>query len=198
LAADAGLGTGVRGAVQVNHRQLTSAEGVWAAGDCADTYHRVSLRRIHIALGTVANKTARVAGINLAGGYARFPGVVGTAITKVCGTEIARTGLTERECAQAGFEQVSVVIDATTVAGYFPSAEHMTLKLLAEPGSGRVLGCQIVGGRGAAKRIDTVATALTAGMDVGDVIDLDLAYAPPFASVWDPVQAAARQLVPLV
>ena len=198
LAAQAGIRTGVRGAVQVDPRQRTSAEGVWAAGDCADTYHRVTHRRVHIALGTVANKTARVAGINLAGGYARFPGVVGTAITKICGTEVARTGLTERECAQAGFEQVSVVIDATTVAGYFPSAEHMTLKLLAEPGTGRVLGCQIVGGRGSAKRIDTVATALTAGMDVGEVIDLDLAYAPPFASVWDPVQAAARRLVPMV
>jgi NADPH-dependent 2,4-dienoyl-CoA reductase/sulfur reductase-like enzyme len=198
LATEAGIRTGVRGSVQVNHRQQTSAEGVWAAGDCADTYDRISHRRIHIALGTVANKTGRVAGINLAGGYARFPGVVGTAITKFCGTEVARTGLTERECARAGFEQVSVVIDATTVAGYFPGAEHMTLKLLAEPGTGRVLGCQIVGGRGAAKRIDTVATALSAGMDVGDLIDLDLAYAPPFASVWDPIQAAARRLVPLV
>ncbi len=193
LAEAAGLLTGIRGAIEVDRRQRTSAEGVWAAGDCADTWHRVSQRRVHVALGTVANKTARVAGINIGGGYARFGGVVGTAITRVCGTEVARTGLTEHEAVLAGFDHVAARIDTTTRAGYFPGAEPMTVKLVAERGGGRVLGAQIVGGTGAAKRIDTVATALHAGLDVTELVELDLAYAPPFSSVWDPVQVAARR-----
>ncbi|MEJ7583275.1 MAG: FAD-dependent oxidoreductase [Acidimicrobiales bacterium] len=193
LAAEAGITTGVRNAIQVDRRQRTSAEGVWSAGDCADTWHLVSNRRVHIALGTVANKSARVAGINIGGGYASFPGVVGTAITRVCGTEVARTGLTEREATAAGFEFVTAKIESTARAGYFPGAESMTVKVLAEQGTGRLLGGQIVGGKGSAKRIDTLATALHAGMGVAEMIDLDLAYAPPFSPVWDPVQVAARQ-----
>ena len=193
LAAEAGIALGVRDAIQVDRRQRTSADGVWSAGDCADTWHLVSNRRVHIALGTVANKTARVAGINIGGGYAAFGGVVGTAITRVCGTEVARTGLTEREATDAGFEYVSATIESTARAGYFPGAEAMTVKVLAERGTGRLLGGQIVGGDGSAKRIDTLATALHARMGVEEMIDLDLAYAPPFSPVWDPVQVAARR-----
>jgi NADPH-dependent 2,4-dienoyl-CoA reductase/sulfur reductase-like enzyme len=198
LAGDAGVTLGARGAVEVDARQRTSVEGVWAAGDCADTWHRVTRRRVHIALGTVANKTARIAGVNIGGGYARFPGVVGTAITKVCGTEVARSGLTEHEAQAAGFEYATATVETTTTAGYFPSAEKMHIKMLAERGTGRVLGAQIVGGAGSAKRIDTVATAITAEMDVYEVLELDLAYAPPFSSVWDPVQAVARKLAPVL
>ena len=194
LAADAGIALGSRGAIQVDQRQRTSADGVWAAGDCADTYHRVSNRRIHVALGTVANKSGRVAGINIAGGYATFPGVVGTAITRLCETEIARTGLTEHESTEAGFEHLVALIEAPTIAGYMPGATPMQVKVLAERGTGRLLGAQIVGGPGAAKRIDIAATAITAGMTAFDLIDLDLAYAPPFSMVWDPVAIAARQV----
>lgn len=198
LAGDAGVKLGARGAIEVDARQRTNVEGVWAAGDCADTWHRVTRQRVHIALGTVANKTARVAGVNIGGGYARFPGVVGTAITKICGTEVARSGLTEHEAQTAGFEYTTATIETTTTAGYFPSAEKMHIKMLAERGTGRVLGAQIVGGSGSAKRIDTVATAITAEMDVAEVLELDLAYAPPFSSVWDPVQAVARKLAPVL
>jgi NADPH-dependent 2,4-dienoyl-CoA reductase/sulfur reductase-like enzyme len=198
LAGDAGIELGARSAIAVDARQRTSVEGVWAAGDCADTWHRVTRRRVHIALGTVANKTARIAGVNIGGGYARFPGVVGTAITKICGTEVARSGLTEHEAQMAGFEYATATIETTTTAGYFPSAEKMRIKMLAERGTGRVLGAQIVGGAGSAKRIDTVATAITAEMDVAEVLELDLAYAPPFSSVWDPVQAVARKLAPVL
>jgi NADPH-dependent 2,4-dienoyl-CoA reductase/sulfur reductase-like enzyme len=152
----------------------------------------VSGRQIHVALGTVANKQGRVAGINLGGGYATFPGVVGTAITKVCTLEVARTGLTEREAAADGYDAVAATVDTTTRAGYLPDAEPMTVKMVAERGTGRLLGAQIIGGAGAAKRIDTVATALHARMRVEEVVDLDLAYAPPFSSVWDPVAVAAR------
>jgi NADPH-dependent 2,4-dienoyl-CoA reductase/sulfur reductase-like enzyme len=193
LAADAGVRTGVRGAIRVDRRQRTSVEGVYAAGDCAESHHLVTQRQIHVALGTVANKQGRVAGINLGGGYATFPGVVGTAITKICQFEVARTGVNEEEADRAGFRYVAVKIDSTTRAGYFPGTKPITIKLLAEHGTRRVLGAQIVGEEGAAKRIDVLATIITAGMTVDDVIDLDLAYAPPFSGVWDAVHIAARK-----
>lgn len=192
LAGDAGVALGERGAIRVDRRQQTNVEGVWAAGDCAESFHLVSRAPIHVALGTVANRQARVAGVNLGGGYATFPGVVGTAITKICSTEIARTGLSEAEAVRHGFGYVVARIESTTRAGYFPGAEPVHVKVLAERGSGRLLGGQIVGGPGAAKRIDTLATALTAGFTVEQVVDLDLSYAPPFSPLWDPVQVACR------
>jgi len=194
LAGEAGAERGTRGALVVDRRQRTSLEGVYAAGDCCASPHLVSGRPVHVALGTVANKQGRVAGINLGGGYATFPGVVGTAITKVCALEVARTGLTEREAATEGFAAVAASVDTTTIASYLPDARPMTVKLVAERGTGRLLGGQIVGEERSAIRIDTIATALHARMRVAEVIDLDLAYAPPFSSVWDPVQVAARRL----
>ena len=198
LAADAGVELGPSGAIAVNRRQQTSAEGVYAAGDCAETFHLVAGHPVHIALGTVANKAGRVAGINIGGGYATFPGVVGTAITKVCEMEVARTGLSEHEAISEGFKPVAASVDTTARAGYLPEPGTMTVKLVAESGTGRLLGGQILGegenvGQ-AAKRIDTVAMALHGGMRVADLRDADLAYAPPFSSVWDPVQQAARKL----
>jgi NADPH-dependent 2,4-dienoyl-CoA reductase/sulfur reductase-like enzyme len=198
LAADAGIETGAHNAIRVDRRQRTSAEGVWAAGDCCESYHRVSRRNMHIALGTVANKQGRVAGINIGGGYASFPGVVGTAISKLCDLEVARTGLQEREAQQAGFEYVVAKIRSTTKAGYFPGTQPMTLKMLAERRSGRLLGAQIVGREGSAKRIDAIATALTAEMTVEEMTGLDLSYAPPFAPVWDPILVAARKCAELL
>ena len=153
---------------------------------------------MHIALGTYANKHGRVAGINMAGGEARAPRALGTAITKLCALEIALTGLRRDDAVAAGFDAVAMTIDSTTVAGYLPHATPMTMRLVAERGTGRVLGCQIIGGPGAAKRIDTLATAITAGMTVADVADLDLAYAPPFSSVWDPVAVVAREAMKAV
>ena len=193
LAERCGIELGVNGSIRVDRRQRTSAPGVWAAGDCAESFHLVSGRPTYIALGTVANKQGRVLGINLGGGYATFPGVVGTAITRLCDLEIARTGLNESEATTAGFDHVAVTIDSTSKAGYFPGARPMAVKMVAEKQTGRLLGAQIVGGDGSAKRIDTIATALTAAMTVTDVIDLDLAYAPPFSGVWDPLAIAARQ-----
>ncbi|CAN5707121.1 FAD-dependent oxidoreductase [soil metagenome] len=193
LADDAGIELGVRRAIRVNRRQRTSTEGVWAAGDCCESYHRVSQRRLHVALGTVANKQARVAGTNIGGGYATFPGVVGTAVTKVCAVEVSRTGLSESEARADGFGYEAVTIESTTRAGYFPGAKPITVKMLAERGTGRLLGAQIVGEEGAAKRIDVVATCLTAELTVHQMVDLDLSYAPPFSPLWDPVLIAARK-----
>jgi NADPH-dependent 2,4-dienoyl-CoA reductase/sulfur reductase-like enzyme len=166
---------------------------VWAAGDCSESRHLVTGQPVHVPLGTYANKQGRVAGINIGGGDAVSAGVLGTAITKLCETEIARTGLGEDEAGRAGFDAVAERIESTTIAGYFTGAAPMTVKVVAERGSGRLLGAQIVGGAGAAKRIDTVAVAITAGLTVREVLDLDLAYAPPFSGVWDPIAVAARQ-----
>lgn len=195
LALDAGLDAGANGAVAVNRRQRTSAEGIYAAGDCADTFHLVSRERVHIALGTVANKTGKVAGTNLGGGYASFAGVVGTAVTRFCKTEIGRTGLSEQEARRAGFGFVTGCVEATSRAGYFPGAEPVTAKVLAERGTGRVIGAQIIGSDRVGKRIDTMATAITAGLNAEQVVDLDLGYAPAMSPLWDPFQVAARKAV---
>jgi NADPH-dependent 2,4-dienoyl-CoA reductase/sulfur reductase-like enzyme len=193
LARDAGIALGAGDAVGVDRRQCTDVEGVWAAGDCCDSLHLVTGRRVHVALGTVATKQSRVAGTNIGGGYATFPGVVGTAATRVCDTEIARTGLSEREATADGFRFHTVTIESTTQAGYLPTTKPITVKLLAEQRSGKLLGGQIVGQEGSAKRIDVIATALHGAMSVEEMTHLDLSYAPPFGPVWDPVLIAARK-----
>jgi NADPH-dependent 2,4-dienoyl-CoA reductase/sulfur reductase-like enzyme len=193
LARDAAIPLGLTGAIKVNPRMQTEVEGVWAAGDCAEAFHLISRRPVHIALGTIANKQGRICGINLGGGYATFPGVVGTAVSKICAVEVARTGLNEKEARALGLEYVIGKIDSTTRAAYFPGAGKITVKVLAERASGRLLGAQLVGIEGAAKRIDVFATALHAGMTVEEVQYLDLSYAPPFAPVWDPILIAARK-----
>lgn len=195
LAVDAGLPVGASGGLRVDRRQaVVGHDGVWAAGDCTESFHRVSEAPVHIALGTHANKQGRVLGTNIAGGYDTFPGVVGTAITKVCDLEIARTGLGEREAAAAGFDAAVGVVESTTTSGYMPGASPMTVKVIAERGSGRLLGAQIVGeGPGSAKRIDACALAVWNEMSAHALTMADLAYAPPFSPVWDPVQIAARR-----
>jgi NADPH-dependent 2,4-dienoyl-CoA reductase/sulfur reductase-like enzyme len=195
LARAAGIPLGEKGAIRVNSGMRTGMPGIWAAGDCAETFHLVSRRPVHIALGTVANKMGLVAGTNLAGGQAVFPGVVGTAVSKICKYEVARTGLLASEAGDLGLDAVAATIHSRTRAGSYPGAGRITVKLLAERGSGRLLGGQIVGIEGAAKRIDVLATALHAGMTVQQIVDLDLSYAPPFSPVWEPVQTAARQVL---
>ena len=193
LADRAGIPVGPSGGIKVDPRMQTEIEGVWAAGDCAEKFHRVSRQPVAIALGTHANKEGRAAGINIGGGYETFPGVVGTAVTKVCGMEVARTGLKESEAAEAGFEFLTATTDSTTRAGYFPGASDIKTKLIVENRSGRLLGAQILGEEGAAKRIDVLATALWNEMTVDEMLNMDLSYAPPFAPVWDPVLIAARK-----
>ena len=196
LADAAGLPLGPTGGVRTDRRmRVPGVPGVWAAGDCVETLHRVSGLPVHVPLGTHANKQGRVAGINIGGGYATFPGVIGTAVTKVCDLEVGRTGLRERDAVAAGFEFVSVIAESTNRAGYYPGARTMAVKLIAERPSGRLLGAQIVGWSEAAKRIDTLAVALWNGMTVDEMTALDLGYAPPYAPVWDPVLIAARKAV---
>lgn len=195
LARAAGIPLGVKGAIRVNDRMQTEVAGIWAAGDCAEAFHLVSRRPVHIPLGTTANKQGRIAGLNLGGRNATFPGVVGTAVSKICSLEVARTGLQEKEIAELGLEYVSATVRSRTRAGYYPGAGTITVKVLAEKGTGRFLGGQIVGTEGAAKRIDVMAVALHAGMTVDEMMHLDLSYAPPFSPVWDPVLTAVRQII---
>jgi NADPH-dependent 2,4-dienoyl-CoA reductase/sulfur reductase-like enzyme len=193
LARDAGVVVGDLGGIVTDARMETSVAGVWSAGDCVESVDRITGLPVVVALGTHANKQGRVVGINATGGDARFPGVVGTAASKICAFEIARTGLTERQAAELDLDVVAATIESTTRAGYYPGAAPITVKVVAGRTDGRVLGAQIVGSEGAGKRIDVVATAIWNRMTVDEVASLDLSYAPPFSPVWDPVLIAARK-----
>ncbi|MEV0323451.1 FAD-dependent oxidoreductase [Streptomyces sp. NPDC050658] len=199
LARAAGLPLGEHGGLLTDlAMRVRGQDDIWAGGDCVEVLDLVAGRERHIALGTHANKHGQVIGSNVGGSYATFPGVVGTAVSKVCDLEIARTGLREKDARAAGLRYVTVTIESTSRAGYYPGAALMTVKMLAERGSGRLLGVQIVGREGAAKRVDIAAVALTARMTVEQMTALDLGYAPPFSPVWDPVLVAARKAVAAV
>ncbi|MDQ3628351.1 MAG: FAD-dependent oxidoreductase [Actinomycetota bacterium] len=196
LASAAGLRLGRVGGLRTDpSMRCDGRDEVYAAGDCVETWDRIREDWAYVPLGTHANKQGRVAGLGIAGRRARFPGVVGTAVTKVCNLEIARTGLTEKDAAAAGIDAVAATIETTTTAGYWPTSQPMTLKMVARRSDRRMLGAQIIGHGGAAIRIDTCAMALWTRMTVDELVFTDLAYAPPFSSVWDPVQVAARAVV---
>ncbi|TDE08950.1 FAD-dependent oxidoreductase [Jiangella asiatica] len=199
LARAAGLPLGATRGLRVDDGMRVAdgdrvVDGVWAAGDCVEAWDRVRRDWVHVPLGTHANKQGRVLGTNLGGGSARFPGVVGTALTKVCDLELARTGLTEDDARAAGLDIIAVTAESTTRSGYFPGAMPITVKVVAERPGGRLLGVQIVGRDGSAKRIDVCALALWNEMTAAELAMTDLSYAPPFSPVWDPVQIAARKV----
>lgn len=199
LAADAGLELGPGGAVVVDEHQRAAGR-IWAAGDCAAVRDRQTGHLLHVPLGDTANRQGLVAGHAIAAAVLgtrprwSFDGVVQTAITKFVDLEIARTGLSPEQADAAGLDTVTATVDTTTRAGYYPGAEPMTVWLMADRADGRLLGAQIVGAAGAGLRIDVAATAITARLAVDDLVMLDLAYAPPFGSVWHPLQVAARRI----
>lgn len=194
LARAAGLPLGEHGGLLTDRSlRVRGQENIWAGGDCVEVLDLVSGQERHIPLGTHANKHGQIIGANAGGDYATFPGVVGTAVSKVCDLEIARTGLREKDALRVGLRFEAVTVESTSRAGYYPGASPMTVKMLAERRTGRLLGVQIVGREGAGKRVDTAAVALTAGMTVEQITALDLGYAPPFSPTWDPVQVAARK-----
>lgn len=197
LARDAGIAVGASAGIRVDDHLRTSAPDVWAGGDCAESWHRIAREWRVVPLGTHANQHGRAIGINVTGGDAVFPGVLGTAVTKVCAFEVARTGLTATEARRAGIDHVAATITSTSRASYYPGAAPITVKMVAEHGTGRLLGAQIVGQEGAAKRIDVVAAAIWNEMRADELALVDLAYAPPYAPVWDPVLVAARKVAEL-
>ncbi len=197
LAAEAGVRLGRSGAIALDHHMETNLAGLYAAGDCAEVTHLVTGRNVYLPLGTTANKMGRVAGANAAGRRERFPGVVGTSILSLFELGIAWTGLSEVQARRDGFSAVAVTVEARSRPRYF-RGKSSSVTLVAERGSGRLLGGAVVGEQDTAGRINVVASAITARMALDDFQHLDLAYAPPFATVWDPLLIAAQQLVKLV
>jgi NADPH-dependent 2,4-dienoyl-CoA reductase/sulfur reductase-like enzyme len=198
LAQSAAVALGRTGAIAVNSRMQTNVPGVFAAGDCAESPHRISGQACWLPLGDVANRHGRVAGTNMAGGDAHFPGVLGTAIFKVFDLAVARTGLGQEEAKLAGFDAVSAQIQAPSRARYMAGSATLMLSVTAERGTGRLLGAQVVGTDAVDKTIDTFAAALWGGLAITDLPDLDLAYAPPFSPVLAPVQVAGEVLNKLI
>ena len=193
LAAEAGIELGRHGAIRVNERMETNLAGVYAAGDCAETVHVVTGAPVYIPLGTTANKMGRVAGANAAGRRERFPGVAGTLIVALRDLAVAMTGLSSTEARQAGFSPVSVRIEAPDRSRYMGS-DPTWVELVADRNTTRLLGGSVIGKRGVAGRINVLAAAITAGMTTEQLAQLDLAYTPPVAPVWDPLLVAANQL----
>ncbi|MBW2659406.1 MAG: FAD-dependent oxidoreductase [Deltaproteobacteria bacterium] len=193
LAETLGVEIGSTGAIRTDTTMQTSLAGVFAAGDIAESYHLLTGKNGWIALAPAGNKMGYVAGSNMAGGNAVFPGIVGTAITKFQEMEIARTGLTEDEAEKAGFSIRSAMIKAASGPSYYPGHEKIWLKGIAEKESGRLLGLQAVG-KSVLARIDTFSLALQKGCTTADLFFADLAYAPPFSPVWDPLVVLARVL----
>ncbi len=181
------------GAIRVDEICATGVHGIWAAGDCCAVRHLLTGQSAYLPLGTTANKMGRVAGSNIAGVRERFPGVVGTAVTKVFGLEVGRTGLSEVQAREACFDPVSAHIEAGSRAGYYPGGGKVSVYLTADR-RGRLLGGQVAGPEGTKGRLDTLAAALTMGMKVEDLAYLDMAYVPPLAPVWDPLLIAAGVL----
>jgi NADPH-dependent 2,4-dienoyl-CoA reductase/sulfur reductase-like enzyme len=192
LAEAAGIALGRTGAIAVDDAMRTNVGGIYAAGDCTEVQHLVSGAAAYIPLGTTANKQGRVAGENAAGGRARFPGVVGTLVTQVFELEIGKTGLSVEQARGFGFEAASVGITTFSRAKYF-GGKPLLAKIVWDKPSGRLLGCQIAGQDGAAKRVDAAAMALQARMRVADLLYADLGYAPPFAGVWEALLIAANE-----
>jgi CoA-dependent NAD(P)H sulfur oxidoreductase len=194
IPAEAGVELGRTGAIHTDDRMETALRGVYAAGDCCETNHVVSGKPCWIPLGTTAQKTGRVAGANATGGRERFGGVAGTSIVKVCGLGVGVTGLSENEARQCGFRPISARVEAYEKARYF-LGHKVEVSLTADAGSGRLLGATVTGDEGALARLNTLVAALHARMSVEQLAGLDLAYAPPYAPVMDPVLLAAQQLL---
>lgn len=194
MAEAAGIPLGASGAIRVDDRMQTEVPGIYAAGDCAETRNLVSGKAVYFPLGTTANKQGRVAGENSAGGHARFEGIVGTLGTSAFGLEIARTGLTMTEARSAGFDPASATIRTLSRAKYLGGRPLLATLLWDRP-SGRMLGFQVAGEAGAAKRIDAAAVALHARMRISEIQHIDLCYAPGFAPVWEALLVAAGEAI---
>jgi len=195
LAKKAGLRMGETGAIWVNEKMETSAEGIYAAGDCAETIHLVTGKRVWIPLGSTANKQGRVVGVNACGGSATFPGVMGTTIFKAFDFNVAKTGLSMREAEKEGFHPIQAIVRGYGQAHYYPGQRESALKVIADKETGRILGGQAVGNGPSDKFIDVLAMALHGKMTCQDLSNVDLAYAPPYSPVLSPVIVAANVLL---
>ncbi|WP_295340842.1 FAD-dependent oxidoreductase [uncultured Subdoligranulum sp.] len=194
LAADAGLELGLKGSIAVNDRMQTSDPDIYAVGDAVQVRHFVSGQPALIALAGPANKQGRIAADNIAGGDSHFKGSQGSSVLKIFGLTAAATGLNEGAARRAGLDTDAVVLSPMNHAGYYPGGQVMTMKVIFERRTGKILGAQIIGSDGVDKRIDVLATAIRAGMSAYDLTELDLAYAPPYSSAKDPVNMAGYMI----
>jgi len=194
IAAEAGVEIGRTGAIRTDDRMETNLRGVYAAGDCTEVQHLVSRRPTWIPLGTTANKAGRVAGANAAGGRDRFPGIVGTSIVSIFGTGFATAGFSVAQARAEGFSPVGARIEGNSKPRYYGGSKT-TVELVADRSTRRLIGGSVIGDDGAGGRINVIAAALQAEMKVEEFEQMDLAYSPPFAPVWDPLLIAAQQLM---
>jgi NADPH-dependent 2,4-dienoyl-CoA reductase/sulfur reductase-like enzyme len=194
LAQSIGLALGESGAIKVDSRQRTSLEGVYAVGDCCEVYHRVAGRWIYFPLGDIANKQGRVAGQNLGGVAAEFPGIVGSQAFKVFNLQVASTGLMEEAAVRYGFEPVSELIWGMPIGRPMAKGEKLGIKLVGDKASGKLLGAQCIGEQGAVQRIYALSIALWSGLSVDELGYVDLSYAPPFGGAWDAIHVTAQAL----
>ncbi len=195
LAQDAGIVLGPTGAIAVNNRMETNLKGVYAAGDCCESHHLITKKPVHQPLGDAANKQGRTAGANIGGESLTFPGVIGSFGFKVFDLEVASTGLTEEAARKEGFEAKSSLVEAFDKPSEYPGAEKVTLRLVSDDGSGRLLGAQAMGRTGAVSRVNIMSAAITAGLSCEGLASLDMAYAPPFNQAQDPIHIAVRKLL---
>lgn len=193
LISETGIETGTKNAIRVNPFMETNVPDIYAAGDCALQYHLIKEKMDYIPLGTNANKQGRIAGMNLIGQLRLFKGVVGTSIIKFMDLTAGRTGLSEEEADTLDIPYQSIQFDSTDRTGYYPGSEPIHIKLVYHQEDERLLGGQFIGRKGVDKRVDVLATALYHRMQLHDLEDLDLSYAPPYNSVWDPLQQTARR-----
>jgi NADPH-dependent 2,4-dienoyl-CoA reductase/sulfur reductase-like enzyme len=194
LAEAMGLKMGKTGAIQVDAFQRTSSENVYAVGDCCEVFHRVSGKWVYHPLGDIANKQGRIAGQNIGGFPSEFPGIVGAQSFKVFNLEVAATGLTEEEAERDGFQPASIIIWGLPVGRPMARGEKLGVKLVADRKTGKLLGAQTIGEKGAVQRINSLSLALWCGLSVEEVSYVDLAYAPPFGGAWDAIHIAAQNL----
>ena len=194
IAVDAGIEIGITGAIKVNERMETNIKDIYACGDCAEENLIITNTKIWLPLGTVANKGGRVAAINACGEDEIYPGVLGSAVTRCLSLTMSMTGLTEKMAGQLGIETISATVTKDDKVGYMPDVNNITLKLIADKNSGKLLGCQAIGSGDADKRVNTVTSALLAKLNVTDFYQNDLTYAPPFSTTIDPLLNAAQIL----
>jgi NADPH-dependent 2,4-dienoyl-CoA reductase/sulfur reductase-like enzyme/rhodanese-related sulfurtransferase len=195
LAQKADLRIGETGAIWVNERMETNIEDIYAAGDCAETTHLVTGKKVWIPLGSTANKQGRVVGTNVCGGNATFPGVLGTSIFKAFDYAVAKTGLNMGESQREGFHPIQAIVRGYGQAHYYPGGRESILKLIADRDTGRILGAEAIGKGPSDKLVDTVAMALLARMDVRALAAADLAYSPPFSPALSPIIVASNVLM---
>ncbi len=194
LAKAAGLELGMKGSIVVSDRMETSAPDVYAVGDAVQVKHFVSGKDVLLSLAGPANKQGRIAADNICGGDSHYKGSQGSSVVKIFDMTAASTGLSETNAKKAGLDVDTVILSPMSHAGYYPGGKVMTMKVVFEQETYRLLGAQIVGYEGVDKRIDVLATAIRCGMDARDLKDLDLAYAPPYSSAKDPVNMAGYMI----